>query len=280
MGVFSKIYKELKRFERRVRRERNRFFRRVSEELARWEDKGPFGKFLASGAKYAITGALSYLSMGAAAGVLGAYLGSAATSGGVLSGLSGMAPTLGAVMAASPQQYALSHFFLHASYESPWQLSEEEWKMLAQIAAALGSAVLTICSGGAAAPLLVSTVISVANTAITAQDVIQEINAREEIIEQLKRAKTMHEFENRVRREAISKLKADIRVMNEYVAKKREVEAKIADANRREDEVFERMTAKVKAYQGYLDSLAQSRNLERQTLDPIDISICAQETIQ
>lgn len=227
----SPIYKELKRIERRVRRERNRTLTKIQREMARFEAKvGPFAKYLIMGGKVAvsvITGGAAYAAFAAIAPSLG-VIGTALTPTLTIAGQVSTASVLGAgtIHFAAGQAYAKVEELI-TGVENLWALNEEEWKMLAQLAATIGSAVLTVVSGGAAGPMLAASILSIISTAISTIDLIEQLDARKELLKKLKEQKAKVAMEVRVKREASAKLQSDILLLEEYLVRQQEREARL-----------------------------------------------------
>lgn len=221
-GWFSKTWKkireELKRFERRIRAERDRATLRVNEEFSRWErNMGQFGKILAFGAKVGVGGILTVATGGALAGIL-----STLTAGGtmVVGGVAGGALATAGMATANP----ISLFVAVESFESPWKLSKEEWQMLISLASLITSAVLSIVTVGGAAPLLAQSVLQIANAGLSLSSLQDQIEERKKYIDALRAAEIQIDFELRIQREALNKLLADIEALEWYMTRAKEIE--------------------------------------------------------
>jgi len=97
--------------------------------------------------------------------------------------------------------------------KNPFKLTSDEWMMFAKLGMTITSAVLSIVSGGAAIPLLTASVLSLANTGISAYELKENIDARKDVIKQLKEASVQFAVEERTQREAIEKLETDNKIL-------------------------------------------------------------------
>lgn len=195
-GFFRKIYDEFKRLERRIRKEikrvarrirdeKRRFQERVQAEFERWEDKlGFFGRFLVVGAKVLAT----------------------VVTGGAT--IAFMAPGLEFYAAAAVQ-----------ATDNPFRLNKDEWIFLGQLAGSLGSTIITIVSGGTASGLLAASVLSLASSTASAVKLVDEIEQRQDIIDQLKAQNAKAITDARIKREAMRKMETDIKILR-YIQQK------------------------------------------------------------
>lgn len=189
----DRVFKEIGRNLRKmglggVLDEIGRAFFKIQKEFNRWEDKlGIFGKFLVIGVK-----------------VLASTI------------------TGGALLVGQAYFYAMEKIIGSAN---PFRLNREEWKILANIALAAASIVLTIVTMGATAELLAGSVILLMQAALTAIDLRDQKKQREEVIKKLKEAEAKLSIEKRVQREAIAKLEVDISLLEKMLNRLKEKEA-------------------------------------------------------
>lgn len=93
--------------------------------------------------------------------------------------------------------------------DNPMALTQQDIDLIGSVALVVGSAILSIV-GGAGIPLLISSIVSLINTAMSAVDLANEIKKRQDLIDQLKNQRAILSIEARAQREAIAKLQADI----------------------------------------------------------------------
>lgn len=110
----------------------------------------------------------------------------------------------------------------------PWEMEREEWMALAEIAKVVGSVILTVVSLGHAAPLLAVTAIQMAMAAYDAHTIYEQIEERKKEIKILKALKAKGEIEERIQREAIKKLEADLVLLDQILTKQKIMEAEVA----------------------------------------------------
>ena len=229
---FKRVAKEVSRVARKVKEERDRTFERLNKEFARWEKQtGPFGKFLVLGIKMA-----PFILFAPLAGAASSFFSTVLPSAGLTSGVAGVS-TL-SVMPIQAQLFVGTQVI----GDSPWKLTEDEWKMLVSITSLLLSAVLSIVTVGSTSALLVVNVMQLvetaASTSFKALDVIEGIEKRKEVIEQLKAQKTQWAIEDRVRREAIAKLEYDVAILQFVQNKLVEYEKETRDIIAENQELF------------------------------------------
>lgn len=213
----SPIYEELKRFERKVRKEKERVMDKISREMSRIEEKlGPFGKFLVLGGKVALSVATGGLFAAPLLGVASAIAPGLGVVGTALEPALMTAAHGGSVTAFGVGQ-AAAGIDEAVTGSNPWALDEEEWKMLGQLALTISSGVLTVLSGGGAAPLLTASILSLASTALSAMELKEQLEQREELIDELKAQQTKLALEERAQREAIAKLEKDMVLIEELM---------------------------------------------------------------
>ena len=254
---FKRVAKEVSRVARKVKEERDRSFERLNKEFSRWEKQvGPFGKFLVLGIKMA-----PFILFAPLAGAVSNLFNVVLPSAGLTSGVAGVS-TL-SVMPIQAQLFA----GIQVIGDSPWKLTEDEWKMLVSITSLLLSAVLSIVTVGSTSALLVVNVMQLVETATStafkALDVVEGIEARKEVIKQLKAQKTQFAVEERVRREAVAKLEYDVAVLQYVQNKLAEYHKEVQDTIAQNQELFVSEEQKVIAkYQNDLQAFRQEKDKE------------------
>lgn len=219
-NVFEKIYKELKRVERRIRKERNRVFTRIVKEFTRWEHKlGPFGKFLILGSKVGIAvltgGLLAPASFGIGIGI-------------------GTASTVGAFWGGQAINFSYNTL---SGDDTPWTMTDEEWKALVSLATSIGSLVLSFVPGIQA--LLIQSIANLAGAGMSILDLEQKKQSVKEAIEKLKDAQVLVSFEARLKREALGKLESDIFLLENILALQKESEIRISEEQEKTENLLE-----------------------------------------
>lgn len=199
--VVKKVFKEIERAVRRVKREINRTFKRIAKEFARWEKKlGIVGKFLVLGIKVLVTATLGAVILGT-----GAFTLPALVMG------QGVMLTIGEAV----------------NSVNPFVCTIEEVKFLANLALSIGSTILSLVSGGAAAPLLASSIMNLMSAGISALDLMEKKKQAEELKAKIKEQIAKVSLEARIQREAIAKLEKDILLIEETLTAQKEAEMRM-----------------------------------------------------